>query len=469
MTLRTRLTLLSTVLLVLGLVLAGGTALALLQRSLVQQVDAQLEQWAPLLVRQAGMPRAQESGLPTDYRVVFTSADGVQTTWWETRSDAGRPVLPEMTLPAVLERGGRPTTVPGEDGSGRWRISSLPLGDWRTGQTVGSVTVALPLAGADATLDRLRLAIVLITVAVATAGGVGAWWGVRRSLQPLRDVEVTAAAIAAGDLSRRVPPAPPSTEMGRLGGALNAMLGQLEQAFAARAASEARMRRFVSDAGHELRTPLATVRGYAELYRMGATSTPEEVADTMRRIEGAAVRMGGLVDDMLHLARLDEGRPLRREEVDLVVLAGDAAADLRALDPARRVRLVPLGDHPVDGPVVAVGDDDRLRQVLANLVGNAARHTPAGSPVELALGRVEGRAVLEVRDHGPGLAPEHASRVFERFYRVDAGRARDTGGSGLGLAIVAAIVAAHDGRVTVDETPGGGLTARVELPAAPPG
>lgn len=480
--LRTRLTALSTALLVVGLVLTGTVALALLQRSLVAQVDSQLAEWTPLLVERTSLPTDRQADLPTDYQVAFSSPDGTQTRWWAAAAGRTRPDLPPMTVAAVAERGTRNVTVPSDGEGGRWRVATRLLADPRTGRAIGSVAVALPLAAADATLDRMRIALVAITCAVAGAGAVTAWWGVRRSLRPLVDIEATTAAIAAGDLSRRIPSPPPTTEVGRLAEALNTMLGQLEHAFAERAASEARMRRFVSDAGHELRTPLATVRGYAELHRMGATSTPEDVTDTMRRIEGAAVRMGALVDDLLHLARLDEGRPMRREPVDLLVLAGDAAADLRALDPGRPVRMVPLdgaGGPGGGGPggaagtttatTVTVGDEDRLRQVLANLVSNVARYTPSGSPVEIAVGPRDGWVLTEVRDHGPGIPAEHADRVFERFYRVDAGRDREHGGSGLGLAIVAAIVAAHAGHVRVDPTPGGGLTVRVALPAAPVG
>jgi two-component system OmpR family sensor kinase len=247
------------------------------------------------------------------------------------------------------------------------------------------------------------------------------------------------------------------------------MLTQIESAFRAREASEARTRRFAADASHELRTPLASIRGFAELYRHGAVPS-EEVPRTMRRIEDEATRMGGLVEDLLMLARLDERRPARAEPVDLAVLAGDAVHDVRGLDPERPVRL--SGLQPGSGPVpaVVVGDEGGLRQVVTNLVANAVRHTPAGTPVEVAVGVEPGVApcaVLEVRDHGPGLPPEEAGRVFERFYRVDSSRRRGTGGgSGLGLSIVSAVTAAHGGTVDVRTTAGGGATFRVALPLA---
>ncbi|HEX2809691.1 MAG TPA: HAMP domain-containing sensor histidine kinase, partial [Kineosporiaceae bacterium] len=214
--------------------------------------------------------------------------------------------------------------------------------------------------------------------------------------------------------------------------------------------------------------PLASIRGFAELFRQGAVPS-EEVPRTMRRIEDEAKRMGSLVEDLLLLARLDEQRPSRRDAVDLAVLAGDAVHDAKGLDADRRVRLVGLTDTTGPTPSVVVGDEDKLRQVVANLVGNAVRHTAPGTPVEVAVGRDSAdRAVLEVRDHGAGLAPDVAERVFERFFRLDSSRQRGQGGgSGLGLSIVSAVVAAHGGTVTVLATPDGGATFRVELPAQP--
>jgi two-component system, OmpR family, sensor kinase len=473
--LRTRLTVLCTALLVAGLGLTGAAALTYLQRSLVDQVDAQLAEWTPLLYREAsrGLPTSRDTEVPTDYRVAYTTPDGAATSWWAPEPRQGRPDLPDMSTAAVAARQGQGFTVPDVTGDGRWRVRAFVLVEPLNGTPRGSVAVALPMTAADTTLARLRTAVLAITLTVGAVGAVCAWWGVRRSLRPLREIESTAAAIAGGDLSRRVPPAPETTEVGRLAASLNLMLGQIEQSCALRAASEERMRRFVADASHELRTPLATIRGYGELYRMGAIPA-EEVPATVRRIEDSAVRMGSLVEDLLALARLDgsgEGeRPLRSAPVDLVVLAADAAADLRALDPDRPVRLLPLTDGATMAGAVTTGDEDRLRQVLANLVGNAAQHTPPGTAVEIAVGRVPddaggASAVVEVRDHGPGIDPEHAERVFERFYRVDAGRGRESGGAGLGLAIVAAIVAAHRGDVGLRATPGGGTTVRVVLPA----
>lgn len=478
--LRAQLTLSFTLLLLVGLALTGGVALTLLHRSLVAQVDQQLTSAAREVVREAttrpdgGWDEEPEGGLPSDYYVVIQGLDGTKVTL-ARNGVTNAPDLPELTPTLAAERTSG-FTVHAAQGDGDWRVLVGVVVNQRTGDVLGTAAVALPLGPAEATERHMGLALVGIALAVVLVGAVSGSWAVRRSLRPLRRMEDTAAAIAAGDLSQRVPDAPASTEVGRLSLALNTMLGQIEHAFGVRAASEERMRRFVADASHELRTPLATIRGYGELYRMGALP-PEEHAAAMKRIEDSARRLGGLVEDLLHLARLDEGRPLRHEVVDLAVLAGDAVADLHALAPDRTVRLVPVVPGGTTAGALAHGDEARLRQVVANLVGNVVQHTPAGTPVEIAVGRVvlldeatgapAPAALLEVRDHGPGIPPEHAARVFERFYRVDAARGRDSGGAGLGMAIVAAIVEAHGGHVTLGTTPGGGTTVRVRLAAAP--
>jgi two-component system OmpR family sensor kinase len=350
------------------------------------------------------------------------------------------------------------------------------------------------MSAIDNAVSRLIWTEVVVGAAVLAllaAAGVAA---IRTSLRPLRQIEHTAEAIAAGDLTRRVPEPepgePPRTELGRLARALNAMLTQIESAFAARAASEARMRQFVADASHELRTPLTTIRGFAELYRQGAASSPEEAGRLVRRIEDEAARMGLLVEDLLLLARLDQERPLEREAVELPVIVSDAVHAARAIDPDRPIALeVRSGGVPL----VVEGDDARLRQVVGNLLSNGLTHTPAWAPVTVRLRAESGVGVIEVADRGPGLTPEQTERVFERFYRVDSarsrpagaggrasnggtgggdgrlggnGRADGAGGSGLGLAIVAALVAAHRGTVEVESVVGQGATFRVRLPLA---
>ena len=324
----------------------------------------------------------------------------------------------------------------------------------------GQVRVAATsLADVDAAIGRLIAVEVIATAVVLAILGLVAFWVLRLGVRPLKSMARTATAIAGGaDLAQRVPDAPAGTEAGELGTALNTMLARLERAFADQQASEDRLRRFVADASHELRTPVATIRGYAELYRRGALDDVAQLDQAMRRTEAEARRMGDLVDDLLLLARLDQGRPLERGPVDLGVLAVDAAADARAMAPGRPVRA------SIEEGVVVEGDEHRLRQVLANLVRNAIVHTPAGSAVTVTARRQGGRGVVEVRDAGPGMPPDRAARAFERFYRADPGRARDRGGSGLGLAIVQAVAAAHGGAATLVSSAAAGTTVTVELP-----
>jgi two-component system OmpR family sensor kinase len=317
-----------------------------------------------------------------------------------------------------------------------------------------TVIVATPLTDVQDTLSHLVTVELIASVLVLGALTVLVMWVVRRGLHPLGDVVHAADAVADGDLSHRVPVPSPKTEVGHLGVAFNTMVDRIEASFAERDESEQRLRRFVADASHELRTPLTSIRGYAELFRRGAAGEPEQLALAMRRIEDEASRMGVL-------ARLDQGRPLEQEPVELGALAADAVADARAVEPDRPITFTKPG-----APVVVTGDDVRLHQVVANLLANARVHTPEGTPVDVRIG-VDGHdAVLEVADHGPGLTPEAAAHVFERFYRVDSARTRRSGGAGLGLAIVAAVVNAHGGRVSTDSAPGAGATFVVHLPLA---
>lgn len=371
-------------------------------------------------------------------------------------------------------------TVGSAEGSGQWRVAV------ETVDGGGRVVVATPLgADVDDTVNRLLLIQGLVSLAVLAGLAGAAYAVVRGSLRPLREVEQTAAVIASehasgsgSDLSRRVPRQDDSTEVGRLATAFNSMLGSIEGSFTAQRASEAaaqaseaqareseaRMRRFVGDASHELRTPLTSIRGFAELYRAGAVAPGEDLDRVMGRVEGEATRMGTLVEELLLLARLDQQRPLETGPVDLRALVDDAVHDARLLDDAREV-----GFRRPRGRVVVPGDEARLRQVLVNLLGNALAHTPAGTPVEVRLTARDGLALVEVQDHGPGLTPEQAQRVFERFYRGDSSRTRATGvpglsGSGLGLSIVSAVAEAHGGRAGVRSTAGEGATFLLELP-----
>jgi two-component system, OmpR family, sensor kinase len=324
----------------------------------------------------------------------------------------------------------------------------------------GLTLVAVSLREVDQTLNRLLLVEGLVIAGVLVALGLTAFFVVKLGLRPLDRIADTAGEIAAGALDRRVSPATAGTEIGRLGLALNAMLERLEQAFAARTASEERLRSFLADASHELRTPLASIRGYAELFRMGAAADPLDTAKAMRRIEQEAERMGLLVEDLLTLARLDETTERERQAVDLTQLARDAVEDARATAPERAIT---LSDS---GPVTLSADPLQLQQVLANLLRNALVHTPAGTPIEVTVGADAGSVAFSVRDYGPGIPAAARERLFERFWRAEAGRERGRAGSGLGLAIVSAIVETYHGCISVREAPGGGAIFVVEIPHA---
>jgi len=380
----------------------------------------------------------------------------------------------------VLAAGtGRPVIVEAPDGTD-WLLMSRDVGDDLT------AIAGVDLDRDDRLLARLVATQVVVGLVILVLLGSAAYVLVRNSLRPLTEVERTARAIAAGDLSQRVPAGDERTEVGRLSLALNGMLARIERSFRAQQASEeqaraseTRMRRFVADASHELRTPLTSIRGFAELYRQGAVGSPEETARLMQRIESEGARMGVLVEDLLQLARLDQQRPLSITPVDLAEVAGDAVHDARALQPDRPLTLH-LDESLSEVPVV-LGDEARLRQVVGNLVTNALVHTPPTAPVTVTVsdepaagdgpadGDDGGVVVLRVADEGPGMAPEDAARVFERFYRADPSRARTAGGTGLGLAIVSALVAAHRGTVHLDTAPGRGAVFTVRLPRSGPG
>ena len=474
--LRTRLLGILIVALLVALGVTGYGVQVVLRSYLVQQIDDELRANYDQL---SGSPDnrflnnlVSGYGPPTAFST-YLSVDGRPDLDHVSRGRPGTspPTFGSMTSAQAREADGRVFTLQSTDGR-IWRAVAFPVGyrvqtlqDGQPTQTLlpAAVVMALPTQGVTDALNELRFGTLVLGLSVILLVCFLGWLAIRRSFRPLVEVEETAAAIAAGDLSRRIPERPSSTEVGRLTSSLNGMLTQIESAFRQREASEARTRRFAADASHELRTPLVSIRGFAELYRQGAVPV-DEVPRTMRRIEDEAKRLGSLVEDLLLLARLDEQRPGRHEPVDLAVLANDAVHDARGLDAARPVALAGLNGHGPQ-PAVVTGDEDRLRQVVANLVANAVRHTPGGTAIEVAVGRDAGAAVLEVRDHGHGLTPEQAQRVFERFYRVDSSRRRGTGGgSGLGLSIVAAVVAAHGGGVQVLPTPGGGATFRVVLP-----
>ncbi len=443
--------------------------------------------------------RADDFGLYGNYLVELLNPQG-QVLFPSGASGAG-PAVP-TSKDWLKAHSGQLVIVPGQSGSDNWQIIAKQYtASVETGFQIGPPQTVILVVGTDlgnvdqtirqlAGIDLIVSTIILVGLVVV---GIAI---VRASLRPLTDIEHTAEAIAAGDLTRRVPDRDPVTEVGRLGRSLNTMLAQIETSFRAREESEAaarrseeRMRRFVADASHELRTPLTAMRGYAEYYRQrggvqdeaaeGASAPanggqyaqgPLSRADLnriMQRVEQESARMGVLVEDMLLLARLDQQRPIERRPVNLLTLAADAVQDARMIAPQRTIELT-VG---TGAAFLVLGDEVRLRQVIGNLMSNALNHTPDGTPVGVRI--LAGprhpvpSVVLEVTDQGPGLRPDQAERVFERFYRADTARTRTAGGTGLGLAIVAALVAAHGGTVNLDTAPGRGATFRITLPLAP--
>ncbi|HTW97404.1 MAG TPA: HAMP domain-containing sensor histidine kinase [Acidimicrobiales bacterium] len=457
MSLRSRLLLGLVIVTTVGLGIAGFAVYGQIRSYLVNQLDAQIVSQARGNACVGGGPRDLPQGT-----FIYEMSSSLQELCPPTSltyvqpATSTYPDLPTAALHEVVS-----------SGNGALLTVSSPAGiDYRVYAWVPQSVfgpsalqvIAVPLTAVDDTLHRLVLIDLAVSAAVLLLLIVLGYAVVRVGLRPLEAIEETAGKIAAGDLSRRVARDEPETEVGRLGASLNAMLSQIENAFGEQQASEQRLRQFIADASHELRTPLTSIRGYAELFRRGAAARPEDLGRSMRRIEDEAARMGVLVEDMLLLARLDQGRPLERRPVDLAAIAADAAADAQAVDPGRPV------SYEAAGAVVVEGDEARLRQVAGNLVQNAVVHTPPGTPVWVRVGREGATAVLEVADAGPGLSPEHAAHIFERFYRADSSRARQSGGTGLGLAIVASLAAAHGGRASVTTAPGSGARFRVELP-----
>jgi two-component system OmpR family sensor kinase len=320
------------------------------------------------------------------------------------------------------------------------------------------IVLAMPTTSIHSSLRKLATVEIVSGVGLLVLMAFGAWLLMRRGLKPLEKMASTAHTLTAGRLDTRVEPADDHTEIGQLGLALNTMLGRLQGAFAEREATELKLRQFLADASHELRTPLTSIQGFAELFRLGADEDQVDMAVTMRRIEEESDRMSVLVDELLLLARLDQRRPLHHEPVDLAVVAADACSDAVAVDPERAVTL----DAPA--PVVVQGDNDHLRQAVGNLVSNALRHTPAGSPVEVAARAVDGSALVIVRDHGPGLADDALAHAFDRFWQADSSRADE--GAGLGLSIVAAIATEHGGSAWASNAVDGGAVFTLRLPVA---
>jgi two-component system OmpR family sensor kinase len=464
MSIRARLVIGMVLLVSAGLAVANTTGILLLRSYLLERVDNQVAGFGPAPQE----PLPEISNDPQQFCANPRDPQGLRSDFVVVLLDAGGEVLcsvgpdlgetgPELTFLAVSGEQGTPDllTVVSEDGETRWRVRVVALSG-----TEERLVFAVSLAEADATVSRLTRLSVIISGVVLVLTAAAAWAIARIGLKPLSRIEDTAERIAAGHLSQRVPSYRSRTEVGRLAHALNGMLGQIEQAFTERTKSEARLRQFISDASHELRTPVSAVRGHAELWRTGVS---DDLDTVMTRIESESKRMGELVDDMLLLARLDQSRPLEREPVDMLSLATDAVVDAQALQPERTIN---LGVDPGAVPPVVLGDEARLRQVLANLMTNALVHTPSTSPIEVHIAARDRKLELTVRDAGPGMDAESAAKVFDRFYRADHGRVRDHGGSGLGLAIVKSLIEAQGGTVTCVSSVDEGSTFVVMLPFA---
>lgn len=511
--LTTRLTVIFTLTLVVSMSVGGAITIAGLRAYMMHQLDRQLTTTAQILVPQVVKsynPQSEELSLPESYPAEYF-------TWIKmldmdkplvsisatTEKTFGRPqdkYLPKESEIPSLETDAQQMVLPGftvpstRDGK-EWRavatiarLESDATSDGSKGPIKAIIMVATPMESPNDTLESVAFTLLMSTIIVAILGAVTSNFLIEKAFRPLHEIEEVAGKIAGGDLTRRIPESPENTEVGSLSRSLNAMLAHIQRSFEAQEISERKMRRFVSDASHELRTPTAAIRGYAELTRMGGVP-PERQKEVMDRIETEATRMGNLVQDLLTLARLDEHRPINPTDTNITELARAALSDLAVLDSNRDTELLPLYDDgtEADPPeVIARVDREKISQVITNLLSNVLQHTPDGTPVEIAVGyqewpeeegdmplgptqieNIDARnlcAVIEVRDHGHGIDPEAAEKVFERFYRTDESRARTSGGTGLGLAIVKGIITEHFGVVRMVPTPGGGATVQVKLP-----
>lgn len=550
--------------LAIGLFASGIATMAFVRNALVVAQDEQLEarassNYAEGLLDIDADPdtntvvvKLTDQAEASDYSVAVYESEG--GTLEVSVPAKGGPVWPdEYKLEKTISLGTAPFTLEDEDGA-LYRASAGTLDLQLNNGAVYTQIIAQPLAPIDRTVATFFGVFTILGLITIAAGALMTRLLVTQTFRPLGQVERAAMSISSGDFSQRLTPGDPNTEVGKLTGALNTMLDRVDAALSQREATVRQMRRFIGDASHELRTPLVTVRGYAELYRIGAIRGDEDTAQAMERIEKEAIRMGVLVEDLLALARLDERREVEITPIDLRPIARDAGMDLRAAAPQRTVTVIDLGapgsrtapDAPETGPLsldakdaqtkpgsprrrgttgsgtlarsllrriprpvpaprggstddsasapaqlsfptkpipvavsrppVVLGDENRIRQVVANLLGNARRFTADDSPIEIVVGTdltaVSATAPLgmgwvAIVDHGEGIPEQIRDNIFQRFWRADSSRTRETGGSGLGLAIVASIVAALNGTVSVEDTPGGGATFRVSFPIAP--
>lgn len=443
------------------------STMTVMNQVLTNQVDEDLKSSGATVAQQTfnALAGTNVQVVPSPYYIYVQNSAGAD---WHYMSPSmqERYGTPQDVTVVFDSEPSEPQTIPGTKLHTSWRAIYLPT----VSEQFPAVAIAYPLSDLEDTKTQMMLILLIIAVVIVAVGALLSYVIVQHSLKPLRIIEHTTRQITQGDLTIRVPTENMGIEVGHLAGSINIMLGQIESAMTARARSESKVRQFVSDASHELRTPLASVRGYAELYRMGGIG-PDKVDQAMERIESEARRMGGLVEDLLQLARLDESRPLNIAPANLTDLALSAVLDFQARTSNYPAQVTGLfGGEPDE--VIALVDRDKITQVISNLLSNVLQHTPPGTTVDVAVGTEQVRAVtgmvtmavIEVRDHGPGIPPENREKVFERFYRVDTSRSRASGGSGLGLAIVHSIASAHHGSANISETPGGGTTVSLNFP-----
>jgi two-component system OmpR family sensor kinase len=470
--LRTRLVLGIVVVVLVGLIAANVIVFETINNYLIRSVDDQLAAAEPavLLANQHGGGEVQlNANTPAGtYAAIYTASGQAVDTLPSFTGPI--PALSKSTIASLSAEAASASnsngvafrtlgSVGNQAFQYRLLVAPITVSNLFTGASMtGVAIVAIPLQEMNATLHTLIVIDLDVGALLLVVLGFLGYVVVRLGLRPLVDIERTAGAIAAGDLSQRVDREEETTEVGRLGASLNVMLGTIEHSFNEQVASENRLRQFLADASHELRTPVTSIRGYAELFRRGAAERPDDLALAMRRIEDESVRMGSLVDDLLLLARLDQGRPLEENPVDLAVIAADGVADAEIFAPGRKINL------DVEGPLMVLGDEQRLRQVVANLLQNAIRYTADDVEISVVAQRSDETISLSVIDAGEGIDPEHLARLFERFYRADPSRTRGSGGSGLGLAIVASIAEAHGGSVAATSELGRGTTFTVTLP-----
>ncbi len=452
----------------LGIILLGTLLLTglTLRSYLIGEVDKSLESSGKFIARQTVdklINGSQEQILPNDF-YFYLDINGqkpIEIINTQVLDTYGRPNITELQANTNVYT---PTTITGTKFRSSWRIMTVELQSKTTNLPAGTITVASPLTPTENTVENVIRRMSTMALIIVTAGSLLSYFLIHRSLKPLRDIEGVAQAVADGDLATRVPDMNNGSEVGLLGNSINVMLGQIEKTFNTQKQAEQKMRHFVSNASHELRTPLSTIRGYAELHRLGGIPA-EQTEHAFERIESEATRMATLVEDLLQLARLDEGRALNISEVNLTTITQNVVGDFLVRAPERQAKVLPLEGSEIPEMTISA-DENLITQVLTNLLANVITHTPEKTSVEIAIGHSENPdfARIEVRDHGKGIAEKERTRVFERFYRTDASRSRESGGTGLGLAIVAAIIRAHKGTASILETPGGGTTVCLEIP-----